>query len=64
VPVEQITVAADERSHTASLAGALHRSVDRLPAGARVLLIAAGAGVTAGAVLYRQPRESVLRKEV
>jgi 3-oxoacyl-[acyl-carrier-protein] synthase III len=55
VPVERITVAADERIHTASLIAALHRCAGRLPAGARVLLIAAGAGITAGAALYRQP---------
>jgi 3-oxoacyl-[acyl-carrier-protein] synthase-3 len=59
VPVERITVAADERIHTASLAAALHDSAGRLAAGAPVLLIAAGAGVTAGAALYRQPRRSV-----
>jgi 3-oxoacyl-[acyl-carrier-protein] synthase III len=58
VGVERITVAADERSHTASLAGALHRA-GRLPAGARILLIAAGAGVTAGAALYRQPPDGL-----
>ncbi|WP_327037206.1 3-oxoacyl-[acyl-carrier-protein] synthase III C-terminal domain-containing protein [Mycobacterium heckeshornense] len=55
VPAERITVAADEKIHTASLAAALHRTVDRLPAGSPVLLIAAGAGITAGAALYRQP---------
>ncbi len=55
VPVERITVAADETVHTASLAAALQRNAGQLPAGARVLLIAAGAGITAGAALYRQP---------
>jgi 3-oxoacyl-[acyl-carrier-protein] synthase-3 len=55
VPLERITVAADERIHTASLAAALHRAAGQLEAGSRVLLIAAGAGVTAGAALYRQP---------
>ncbi|EID10530.1 3-oxoacyl-ACP synthase [Mycobacterium xenopi RIVM700367] len=55
VPAEQVTVAADEKIHTASLAAALHRTADRFPAGSRILLIAAGAGVTAGAALYRQP---------
>lgn len=55
IPLERITIAADEKMHTASLAAALHRAAGRLPAGARVLLIAAGAGITAGAALYRQP---------
>ena len=40
-PVERITVAADETIHTAALAAALHRSGGQLPAGTRVLLIAA-----------------------
>ncbi|BBY08241.1 beta-ketoacyl-[acyl-carrier-protein] synthase family protein [Mycobacterium noviomagense] len=55
VPVEQITVAADERIHTGSLAAALHRGARLLPTGAPVLVIAAGAGITAGAALYCQP---------
>jgi 3-oxoacyl-[acyl-carrier-protein] synthase-3 len=55
VPVERITVADDERMHTASLAASLHDGADHLRAGASVLLIAAGAGVTAGAALYREP---------
>lgn len=54
VPVERITVADDERMHTAALVAALRRAGETLPPGARVLLIAAGAGVTAGAALYRQ----------
>ena len=62
VPVERITVAADERIHTASLIAALHRSAGRLPAGARVLLIAAGAGITAGAAIYRQPGQPASRR--
>ncbi|OBF93808.1 3-oxoacyl-ACP synthase [Mycobacterium sp. 852002-51163_SCH5372311] len=53
VPVERIIVAEDESMHTASLIAALRSAADELPAGARVLLIAAGAGVTAGAALYR-----------
>lgn len=52
VPVERITVADDESMHTASLVAALRRAAEELPPGARVLLIAAGAGVTAGAALY------------
>jgi 3-oxoacyl-[acyl-carrier-protein] synthase III len=55
VPIERITVAADEKTHTASLVAALDRAVSQLPEGARVLLIAAGAGITAGAALYRKP---------
>jgi 3-oxoacyl-[acyl-carrier-protein] synthase-3 len=55
VPLERIIVAGDERTHTASLVAALHRVAGDLPAGARVLLIATGAGITAGAALYRQP---------
>lgn len=56
VPVERITVAADEKTHSASLVAALRGPAGQLPAGARILLITAGAGVTAGAALYRQPR--------
>ena len=54
VPVDRITVADDENMHTASLVAALHCAAEELPSGARVLLIAAGAGVTAGAALYRE----------
>ncbi|MDR3659855.1 MAG: 3-oxoacyl-[acyl-carrier-protein] synthase III C-terminal domain-containing protein [Mycobacterium sp.] len=53
VPVDRIVVADDERMHTASLAAALDCAAERLPSGARVLVIAAGAGVTAGAAVYR-----------
>ena len=55
VPAEQVIIADDDRMHTAALAAAFERHVGQLPAGARVLLVAAGAGVTAGAALYRQP---------
>ena len=55
VPVDQITVADDERMHTAALAAAFDGQVERLPAGTQVLFVVAGAGVTAGAALYRQP---------
>ena len=54
VPVDRITVADDEAMHTASLVAALHCVAAELPSGARVLLIAASAGVTAGAALYRE----------
>lgn len=57
VAAEQIAVARDDRIHTASLIAALHdATVDaRLRPGSAVLLVAAGAGVTAGAALYRVP---------
>ncbi len=55
VPAEKIRVAEDSHMHTAALAAAFEPEADRLPAGARVLLVAASAGVTAGAALYRQP---------
>ena len=55
VPVDQISVADDQRMHTAALAAAFERQSDRLPADAQVLFVAAGAGITAGAALYRQP---------
>lgn len=55
VPVQRITVADDERMHTAALAAALEHGVRQLPAGGRLLLVTAGAGVTAGAAIYRQP---------
>ncbi len=53
VPADEIIVADDEKMHTASLAAALQEAVDRVPDGSRVLLVAAGAGVTAGAALYQ-----------
>jgi 3-oxoacyl-[acyl-carrier-protein] synthase-3 len=56
-PVEKICIAGDHHMHTAALAAALEPEVDRLSAGARILFVAAGAGVTAGAALYRQPPE-------
>lgn len=55
VAIERITVAADERMHTASLVAALQSGIETLPAGARVLFIAAAGGVVAGAALYRVP---------
>jgi len=55
VTVERITFAADEKTHTVSLAAALDRVVSQVPADARVLIIAAGAGITAGAAVYRTP---------
>lgn len=59
VPVGSITVATDERMHTAALVAALHHGTPGLPPGSSVLIIAAGAGITAGAALYRKaPIES------
>ncbi len=55
VPVDQISIAEDQRMHTAALAAAFEGQLERLPAGTQVLFVAAGAGVTAGAALYRQP---------
>ncbi|BBY20283.1 3-oxoacyl-[acyl-carrier-protein] synthase III C-terminal domain-containing protein [Mycobacterium stomatepiae] len=55
VPVDKISIADDQRMHTAALAAAFERQADRLPGGALVLFVAAGAGITAGAALYRQP---------
>src|SRR6478736_4486916 len=53
VPVERVAVAADQRMHTAALVAALREGVNQVAPGGRVLLIAAGAGITAGAALYR-----------
>lgn len=58
VPAERITVADDERMHTASLVAALQRGSGRISRDTRVLLVAAGAGVTAGAALYRHGGDS------
>lgn len=55
VPIGRVTVAKDERMHTAALVAALRDGAERLVPGGRVLFIAAGAGVTAGAALYRTP---------
>ncbi|WP_156685539.1 3-oxoacyl-ACP synthase [Mycobacterium sp. Marseille-P9652] len=55
VPLENISVGDDERMHTAALAAAFRRQVEELPTGARVVFVAAGADVVAGAALYRQP---------
>lgn len=50
---ERISLAPDEGTHTAALIAALHAA--RLEPGSLALLVAAGAGVTAGAALYRNP---------
>lgn len=54
VAVERVTVADDESMHTAALVSALRSAAEKLSPGARILLVAAGAGVTAGAAVYRQ----------
>jgi len=53
IALERISVAPDERTHTAALIAGIHDA--DLEPGSRVLLVAAGAGVTAGAALYRVP---------
>jgi 3-oxoacyl-[acyl-carrier-protein] synthase III len=55
LPLDRVNTSSDERAHTASLVAALSETADQRRAGCRVLLITAGAGVTAGAALYRQP---------
>jgi 3-oxoacyl-[acyl-carrier-protein] synthase-3 len=57
VAAERVVAAADEHVHTAALIAALHdaTATGRLQPGRAVLLVAAGAGVTAGAALYRTP---------
>lgn len=55
VPSGDITVADDPGMHTASLAAAFDRAADRVERGSRALLVAAGAGITAGAAMYRIP---------
>ena len=55
VSEEQIIVAEDESAHTASVAAAFDRAASRSRPGGRVLLVTAGAGITAGAALYRLP---------
>lgn len=57
VPVERVAVTGDERVHTAALIAAIHGATldARLRPGSTVLVVAVGAGVTAGAALYRVP---------
>jgi 3-oxoacyl-[acyl-carrier-protein] synthase-3 len=49
----RILVDDDQRTHTASLAAALDGAHRQIRPGGRILLVAAGAGVVAGAALYR-----------
>ena len=51
---EGITVGDDEGMHTAALASAFDRANTALGQGGLILLVAAGAGITAGAALYRR----------
>jgi 3-oxoacyl-[acyl-carrier-protein] synthase-3 len=55
VAPERIVVAEDEKMDTASLAAALQQVLNHLPIRARVVFVAAAAGITAGAALYREP---------
>ena len=55
VPHEKICIVDDQCMHTAALAAALDGQLERLTADTQVLIVAAGAGVVAGAALYRQP---------
>lgn len=56
----RVVVARDDRMHTAALVAALHDAFadPRVEPGATMLLVAAGAGVTAGAAVYRVPPDS------
>lgn len=53
IAAERIIIGEDESTHTASLAAALERAADHVPMHTRIMLVAAGAGITAGAALYR-----------
>lgn len=55
IPIEKIVVAEDERTHTAALAAGIDRAATGLSPGGRALLVVVGAGITAGAALYRKP---------
>ena len=57
VAEERIALAREPSTHTAALISALHgaRASGRAGPGSTVLLLAAAAGVTAGAALYRTP---------
>src|ERR1700739_641125 len=55
VAPERIVVADDAKIHTDSLHAGLQRALNHVPIGARIMLVTAGAGITAGAALYREP---------
>lgn len=52
VPQSRIAVADDPKTHTAALAAAFHDATDRSTGETLMLLVAGGAGFTAGAALY------------
>jgi 3-oxoacyl-[acyl-carrier-protein] synthase III len=56
VPEIRIAAARDHRVHTAALGIGLHEHMGNTSSGRTVLFVTAGAGITAGAVLYREPR--------
>jgi 3-oxoacyl-[acyl-carrier-protein] synthase-3 len=62
VEQEQVVGAGDAAVHTAALIDALHLAIaaGRLRPGATALLVAAAAGITAGAVTYRVPDRGTL----
>jgi 3-oxoacyl-[acyl-carrier-protein] synthase III len=62
VPIERIAAADDEAMHTAALVAALRSATEELPPGARVLIVAAGAGVTAGAAMYHTAPHSAYQE--
>jgi len=53
IAAERIIIGEDQNTHTAALAAALKRAADHVPLHTRIVLVAAGAGITAGAALYR-----------
>jgi len=53
ISTEGVTVGDDQGMHTAALASAFDRASAAVGAGGLILLVAAGAGITAGAALYR-----------
>ncbi|KJF22606.1 3-oxoacyl-ACP synthase [Rhodococcus sp. AD45-ID] len=55
MPESRVTVADDEHMHTAALIAALEREERGRSTRARTVLVAVGAGVTAGAALYDGP---------
>ena len=56
----RIVSAQDDKMHTGALIAAVHGAITgaRLRPGSTVLLVAVGAGVTAGAALYRVPGDN------
>ena len=58
---EDRIIVSDNNVHTASMAAAFVQAADRARPGDRILLIAAGAGIVAGAALYRVPPTRVSR---